>query len=262
MPILTYEEYSKIRHNIPYTLSLKSGENFLHYFGERHLFNPLDPQWDELKTFWNDFLDKTKGQKRIVFTEGGIRPVEASEEQAIVKHGGMGLATFLANQEKISTHSPEPDEKYERLELEKSFSKDIIQYYYFARVVLQWSKKNEPKPNFIEYINRYLASDKRESGWDTYDFSLDNMKKIHKELFNQDFNEHDAQFFYDVSNPVVIKSVVNEVSAASSIIRDEYMISEIQSFIRKGYSIFAECGCSHVVMQEPELRELFGAQLN
>jgi hypothetical protein len=132
MPILTYEQYSKIRHNTPYTLSLKSGNNFLYYFGERHLFKPVDPQWDELKSVWSEFLEKTKGQKRIVFIEGGIRPVEESEEQAILKHGGMRLATFLAHQENIETHSPEPDEKYERSELEKSFPRDIIQYYYFC----------------------------------------------------------------------------------------------------------------------------------
>lgn len=257
MPILTYEEYSKIRHDTPYTLSLRSGENFLYYFGERHLFKPIDPQWDKLKTFWNEFLNKTKGQKRIVFTEGGLRPVEESEEQAIIKHGGMGLTTFLAHQEKIGIHSPEPDEKYERSELEKDFPRDIIQYYYFARVVLQWGRKNDPKPDFVEYITRYLNNDKKESAWDAYDFSLDNMRRIHKELFNQEFDEHDTQFFYDVSNPVVTKSEVNKVSASSSIIRDEYIVSEIQKFIHDGYSIFAEYGCSHVVMQEPVLRELF-----
>jgi hypothetical protein len=257
MPILDYEQYSKIRHNTPYILSLKSGENFLYYFGERHLFKPVDPQWDELKSFWTEFLDKTRGQKRIVFTEGGIRPIEESEEQAIIKHGGMGLATFLAHQEKIDTHSPEPDEKYERSELEKNFSRDIIQYYYFARVVLQWGRKSDPKPDFVEYITRYLDNDKKESGWGDYDFSLDNMKLVHKELFNQEFDEHDTQFFYDVSNPVVIKSEVNKVSASSSIIRDEYIVKEIQTYLDKGYSIFAEYGCSHVVMQEPLLRELF-----
>ncbi len=257
MPILTYEQYSKIKHSIPYVLKLQSGNNYLYYFGEKHVFDPKHPQWDNLKYFWNKFLDKTKNQKRIVFTEGGIRPVENTEEQAIIKHSGMGLVTFLAHQKKIDVHSPEPDEKYERSELEKSYPRDIIQYYYFARVVLQWGRKNDPKPDFVEYITRYLDGDKKESGWNDYDFSLDNMKKIHRDLFNQEFDEHDTQFFYDVSNPVVIASEVNKVSADSSVIRDQYIVSEIQKYITNGYSIFAEYGCSHVVMQEPALRELF-----
>ena len=257
MSILTYKQYSTIKHKTPYTLLLNSGPNYLYYFGERHLFKPIDAQWDELKIFWNDFLEKTKGQKRIVFTEGGIRPVEETEEDAIVKHGGMGLVTYLANKENIERHSPEPDEKYERAELEKTFSRDMIQYYYFARLVLQWGKKNDPKPDFNEYMTVYLENDKKESGWDDYDFSLDNMKKIHSDLFSSNFDENDTNFFYDVSNPVVIKSEINKVSAASSVIRDEYIVGEIQKYINDGYSIFAEYGCSHVVMQEPALRELF-----
>ena len=38
-------------------------------------------------------------------------------------------------------------------------------------------------PDFVEYIKGYLDNDKKQSGWDDYDFSLDNMKKIHLELF-------------------------------------------------------------------------------
>jgi hypothetical protein len=122
---------------------------------------------------------------------------------------------------------------------------------------LQWGRKTDPKPDFVEYITRYLDGDKKESGWNDYDFSLVHMKKIHSELFQMPFDENDTQFFYDVSNPVVIKSEVNKVSAASSIVRDEYIVSEIQKYMNDGYSIFAEYGCSHVVMQEPALRELF-----
>lgn len=56
MSILTYEAYAHLKHPIPYTLTLQSGANVLYYFGERHLFAPIDPQWDELKAYWNEFL--------------------------------------------------------------------------------------------------------------------------------------------------------------------------------------------------------------
>ncbi len=229
----------------------------MYYFGERHLFKPVDPQWIELKEFWNDFIEKTRGQKRIVFIEGGIRPVEENERQAIIKHGGMGLVTYLAHQEKVEIHSPEPGEGYERLELEKNFSKNIIQYYYFARVVFQWGELMDPKPDFVKYITGYLDNDRKGSGWKEYDFSLDAMKKIHVELFQTPFDEKNIEFFYNVSNPVVIKYEINKVAAASSTIRDEYIVREIQKYINDGYSIFAEYGCTHVVMQEPALRESF-----
>lgn len=256
MPLMSYDEYHKIRHNIPYKLLLKSGSNSLYYFGERHSFDPKNEQWIEEKEFWQDFLKNTTNQKRIIFTEGGIRPVEESEEQSILKHGGMGLATYLASQENIDTYSPEPSEKYERNELEKNFSKEEIQYYYFARIVYQWGLKEEPKPDFEEYVKTYLDSDKKESGWYDFDFSLESMKKIHNKLFNTPFNEKDTDFFYNIINPVVLKTVVNKVSRMSSDIRDRYIVSEIKKYISEGYSIFAQYGCSHVVIQEPLLREL------
>lgn len=259
MSILTYEKYAETPHPIPYKLVLKKNGTSLHYFGEKHTYEPKHPQWDVLKNFWSRFLEETAGRKRVVLIEGGIRPVAGDEEQAIIEYGGMGLLTYLANKEGIEVFSPEPDEKYERAQAEKHFPRDVIQYYYFARVVLQWNRKSEPKPDFVGYITRYLESDREESGWDDYDFSLDHMKSIQMELFYRQFDEHDEKFFYDASNPVIIQSDVNKVSALSSIIRDQYIVDQIQKYMQDGYSIFAEYGCSHVVMQEPALREMFNA---
>jgi hypothetical protein len=258
MPILTYEAYAHLKHPTPYKLTLQSGANVLYYFGERHLFAPIDPQWDELKAYWNEFLTQTAGHKRIVFTEGGVRDVKASEEQAIIQDGGMGLVTFLAHQSHIEIHSPEPDEAYERTELEKQFSRDTIQYYYFARVVYQWGRKQEPKPDFVKYISRYLQHDAEKSGWDDYDFSLVHMTSLHSELFQTEFDERDTKFFSEISNPLLHISDINRVSEASGLVRDAYIVQEIQTYIDNGYSIFAQFGCSHVVMQEPLLREVLG----
>lgn len=258
MSLMTYEEYSKTQHKTPYTVVIQSGINFLYYFGERHSFNPNDEQWVEEKKFWKDFLDKTKDTKRIVFIEGGKRSYEENEKQSIITNGGMGLATYLAKQEGIETYSPEPNEKYERNELEKKFSKEEIEYYYFARVVHQWGLTQEPKPDFQEYINRYLLGDKKESGWTDFDFSLEAMKKIHSNLFQTRFDENDTDFFYGIVNPVVPKTIINRVSALSSDIRDRYIVGEIKRYISDGYSIFAQYGCSHVVMQEPLLNLTLG----
>lgn len=253
---MTYEEYEEVRHSVPYYLVLQAGPNCLYYFGEHHSFDPAHPQWEGEKKFWKDFLDKTKNTKRIVFIEGGTRPDEADEERSIIENGGMGLATYLAKQEGVETHSPEPSEAYERAELEKHFSREQIQYYYFARVVHQWGNKHDPKPDFEEYIKHYLEGDERNSGWSDFDFSLEAMKKIHDGIFQAGFDERDTKFFYDAINPVVIQTVLNRVSRMSSEIRDTYIVGEIKKYINDGYSIFAQFGCSHVVMQEPLLKEI------
>lgn len=251
---MTYEEYSKIRHKVPYTFSVKSGENFLYYFGERHSFDPSDKQWIEVEEYFEDFLNKTKNRKRIVFVEGGVCPIEDSKEISIIKHGGMGCITYLAKQQNIDTYSPEPSGKYERGELEKIFSRKEIQYYYFARMSYQWSCMGEIKPSFEKYINHSLLNDKRESGWVDFDFSLESMKKIHFDIFNGVFDEDKKDFLYNIINPVEPKTVINKVAEMSSTIRDNYIVNEIKKYISNGYSIFAQYGYSHVVMQEPLLR--------
>jgi len=255
MQTLNYEQYSQIEHATPYILKLKSKQAcYLYYFGEKHSFDPNNRQWIEVKQLWQQFLNSAHNRNKIVFTEGGVRKSEENEQTAILKHGGMGLVAFLAHQENIDVHSPEPDEVYERSELEKHFSKDEIQYYYFARVVHQWNRKKDPKPDFTEYIHRYLEQDKNTSGWPDYDFSLDHMIRLHNQFFNSDFDSSDKQFFYDVSNPIVITCEINKVSAMSGIIRDQYIVKQIKKYIDDEYSIFAQFGASHVVMQEPALR--------
>jgi hypothetical protein len=255
--LMNWGEYAKLEHSLPYKFILENRDVSVFYFGERHSFDPNDEQWKEEELFWRDFLEKTKTKKRIVFVEGGIRKIEKTAEMGILEQGGMGYVTYLASLEGIETFSPEPSEKHERDELEKRFSKEAIQYYYFARMVYQWGKKNDPKPNFTEYINSFLEADKKESGWTEFNFSLENMLKIHEGLFKSRFSENDTDFFYKISNPVDNFSEINAVSEASSEVRDLFIVSEIERYIKEGYSIFLQYGASHAVVQEAVLRELF-----
>ncbi len=253
---MTYDEYIKTKWEFPYVFSLSKNNELLYYFGETHSYDPNHAQWTKLKKLWDEFLVTTKDQKRIVFTEGGIRPVENTEEEAITKFGGMGLITFWAAQAGIEVFSPEPNEAYERSELEKEFSRDEIQYYYFARVVLQWNRYQVPKPEFTEYLGKYLARDKRESNWNDFDFSLEHMMIIHQDLFGTQFDQHDHMFFKKVSTPVHLHTVVNRVSRTSSEIRDEYIVSQIAKYMENGYSLFVQYGGSHAVVQHEYLKEI------
>ncbi len=256
MRLMTYEEYSKTEHPIPYLFKIEKDNKHLFYFGEAHSFDPTNLQWVKLKEFWQEFIKVTEGKKRIVFTEGGLRPVEENEEKAILEHGGMGLITFLASLENIEVFSPEPSDTFERNELLKSFSKDEVQYEYFARMVYQWGRMQEPKSDFIKYMTGFLEKEKKVSEWTDFDFSIDNMRIIHQKLFGKGFNENDTEFFYSIVDPVKETSVINKIARSSSNIRDIYIVGKIKEYWNEGYSVFIQYGCSHVVMQEPLLKEV------
>ena len=253
---MTYEQYREIKHPTPYTFSIQSGSNFLYYFGERHSYDPAHEEWIIEKTFWQSFLKDTEGHKRIVLVEGGKRKTEATEEQSIVNGGGMGFITYLASQQGIDTVCPEPDRAYERKELLKHFSREESQYYYFARVVGQWNRRQEPKPDFEEYMNEFLEEDKKDTGWNNFDFSIEMMKRIHTALFHTEFDKNDLEFFHTICNPSRTDTVINKVARASSDIRDKHIVQEIKKYLDEGYSVYVQFGGTHAVMQEPLLKEL------
>ena len=254
--LLTQEEYSKIKHKTPYVYKIQKEKRFLYYFGEKHSFDPNDAQWARAKEFWFDFVKKTENQKRIAFVEAGRPSVEKTEEKAILEAGGTGLIIFLASQLNIEVYCPEPNRTHEMQELERQFSREEIEYYYFARIVYQWGKIPDPKPNFEEYIIRFLERDKKMSGWDDFDFSFENLKLIHKQLFKIEFGLNDSNFFKDLVTPVELKTVINKVSRASGEIRNEYIVKEIQKYWDNKFSIFIEYGAGHAVIQEPLLKEV------
>jgi hypothetical protein len=254
---MTAEEYKKTYKQFPYRFSISGKQNDLFYFGEKHIFNPADSQWEDLRSFWKEFLSKTEGKKRIVFIEGGVRTLRLTEEVAIEEGSGGSLLTLLAHKESIEVISPEPAEDYERELLEKEFSRDEIQYYYFARIALQWNfLSTDTRPPFKQYVREYLERDAERSGWSDYDFSFEHMVQFQKDVFQEDLNETDVKFWGAVSEPYQLFSTINKVSRRSGEIRDEYISQQILKYWNDGYSIFANFGGSHAVVQEPYLKEV------
>ena len=254
--LITFEEYSKIKHDTPYFYALVSGEQKIYYFGERHSRDPQDTEWQQAKTFWLEFLKDTPNSKRIVFVEGNKSPIMNTLEEAIRKYGGPGFITFLASESNIDIHCPEPERTYEINELAYKFSKEEIAYYYFARSANGWNRMREPKPEFEKYISQSLKKNETESRWSDFDFSLENMKNVHKKLFGNEFDQNNSDFFKDIVSPVKSEAKINKIARSCSNIRNEYMVKEIQKYWGMSYSIYIHYGVGHAVMQEPALRNL------
>lgn len=134
------------------------------------------------------------------------------------------------------------------------FTKDQIQYYYFARVVHQWNRRN-PKPDFEEYVSRFLENDKHKTDWIDYDFSIENMKKVHEKLFNTAFDENDTRFFYNAVNPVELTYVTNSYSREMGINRDTFIVKTLIDEWNKGNSLFVVFGSGHALTERKALEK-------
>jgi len=255
----SWEDIQKQLTGNPITFKINKNSQHLFYFGSNHTFDPNHPQFKQIKEFFDEFIKLTNKDNRVAAVEGGIRPVESSPEESIEAQGEAGYICYLASKENVRIISPEPERSHEMEGLLDKFTKDEIQYYYFARVVHQWNRRN-PKPNFEEYLSRFIENDRHETGWMDYDFSIENMKSIHKKIFNTEFDENDMKFFYNAVNPVELNYVTNKYSREIGVNRYAFIVKTLLDEWNKGNSIFVVFGSGHALTERNALEKFLLAQ--
>lgn len=252
--LMTYEEYSRNGHPLPYVYEIEDGAQKLTYFGAEHSFDPEDEQVARVKGAWEEFLRKVDRQNAVVFVEGGARDSnEESEAIAIHEDGETGLSTYLANQEHVPVFSPEPNTKEVVDQLKLHFKADEILYYFFARGVAQWHRL-APQPEFDTYLQGLFSDEAVALGYDPD--ILGELSQTHERLFGKKLDIQDVDHFDQAEDPITITSVSNEVARATSILRDKHIMGEVENKWKEGKSIFIVYGASHAVMQEPALRSM------
>lgn len=257
--IMSYAAYAVVRHNMPYMFKIENDKKTLYYFGANHSCDPNDPQYPALEIFWQDFLEATQGQQRIVLVEGNIRGLAATKEDAIMTAGGEGgYITFLAHQHNIPVVCPEPRKSKLIQGLLKEFSIEEVAYMEFAQAAVQASRYREIRGPMFDaetFITGSLVDFTRFFTGCFYEhtFTLEGMKQIHRTLFSQDLNLLDRTFFSKITDPVAGHCVINAVCRMRSILRDEVIVKYIQRKLTANMCLFVVYGATHAVMQENAL---------
>lgn len=235
------EEYKERAWTPNYSFEIKGTNRFLYYFGANHSRNSDDPQYDRLRKYWADFLEKTKGINAVVFIEGGIRNVRDNEKNSIQLDSEAGFITLLSDKAGIARYCPEPlPEDIKRYVL-STFSEDELNYYYFARTVSQWNRIPEPRPPFEHYVQG---------------FSIEELKRLHSKITSTEFNENDRELFDLLSNPTKLNNPLYKLIRAFGVYRNAYIVQEIEKTWKEGKSMFIVYGGSHAILQERALRTL------
>lgn len=255
--LMTYDEYNTLKPNFPYYFELEQDGQRISYFGANHTYNPDHAQVPQIKKEWNIFLSQSKAEQSVVLIEGGTRTIGASEAETLKRSGEPGLATYLAKQAGIAIESPEPPRAYEVAELLKHFPKESILYYYFARAAHQWTRTDMER-DFLTYVQRGV-SDQAETLGFTEDL-LSTLSETHQKMFGTTLDLDDLEHFERASDPTTTASLSNQVARATSILRDRYILKEIEKKWQEGKSLFIIYGATHAVMQEPALRHLVSAK--
>lgn len=247
--IMSYDEYAATRHARLISYVLKNNASTIFYFGANHSCTPCNEQYPLLRQFWSEFLETTHGENCTVLVEGSLRREYDNEDDAIMYAGGEGgLLTYFARQHNIPILCPEPTPEQLQAQLLEQFSPKELAYREFGHIGQQYHryKKNNPDLDFEKFYDKYNEP-----------ISFDEIKTIHTTLFSTPLDVQDEQWFYDISNPVVIKSRMNELNRAASRMRDEAIVDQIAQLQQQGKHIFIAYGRTHAIMQKPALENLY-----
>lgn len=255
--LLSDEEYQnefKKGHQTPYTYEIVRDGQSIFYFGAEHSRDTKISQWKKLEEYWNRFLKSVSGNK-IVLLEGPARPLvlNLSQEEIIKQFGEVGLAMFYAKQNEIEIAWPDLSMQEEAKQLGKLFDSRLVAYFIFARSAGAWLRLNAGE-SFEEVINRAIQNTSRriESVPNTNNF----FSSIHKQVFLHEFTPDEKETIMRAAVPVYRDSVINEIARASSRLRNEHLVSEIERYWKGGISVFIVFGSSHAVIQEKALKSL------
>lgn len=241
------EFFSKKRFRLHF-FSVSSNNQILYYCGVRHFTDPKDIQFELLKKTWISFLQVSKKKNSVVLIEGELRPKFDTAEKALLFAGDPGLVTFLAMQEEIPIVCPEPNPVEELNKLKNKYSLDQIMYYYFARHLQNVDRyKLRIKINkFIEYILDKMKDSFKD---EQFDFTLENIKRIYKEIYGQEFTVN----FIPVEHGKDT-NIINRIASDSVSIRDVYIMNRIKLLWDQGKNIFAVFGSLHAIREETAIK--------
>lgn len=259
--LLSSEEHlalpREVRCMVPYLYSLERDNQFLYYFGAKHVMNPKHPQFEFLNEKWIGFLDRVGGKKSVVIYEGNVNEKNlTSIEQAIEQHGESGAIVYWASKAQGPYFRPEPTIIEETKELLREFSKEDVFYFYMMRGVATWQRKVGTQ-DFNEFIVRNIQRYQKELGWKDFEFSFESaIAKVHKKIFGKEFSLEDKDFLLRIQSPSFDESRINMISKKSCRIRDISISQHIGKYWNGGYNIFIVYGANHARIQERAIRDM------
>lgn len=249
------KEQTKFYKQPPYIIGLMRGNQVFYYLGAFHTQQPDHPQFGIFRLYWDEFVKNSPAATCITLVEGGKRIAGDTLEATTSREGEAGWVTWHSQRANITCDSPEPDEKQNTKKLIEEFGRDAVLHYYFVRQLDQWHR-HDPLPDYQQYFS-FIERWPTRYGVDG-SLSIADLEQIHEKITGQTYDQSQANYFYELSNPHEKLAVTNEVSRRCTQLRDEYIVGQIKKYWDEGKSIFAVYGFSHVIDQEDELKRLLG----
>lgn len=250
--LMSWPEYGRTNHPVPYILEVEARTGALMYFGAEHMKGQPDhAQVEQIEARWREF------RPSIAFNEGWDPPSLQDPMEAVRFYGEPGLVRYLAKRDGIVVNNMEPPEVDRYRYLRRRFSVEQIRLYLITQNVYQNLRSLPPgevEKQIIGQIRGRLETEPLLAGPPrTIPEIDDSFRRLLPHV-----NDWRRMTVEEVQ-PYPPKSFLGEISAYLAVYRDRFMVQLLIRKVRNGERVFAVVGASHVVMQEPVLREAFPA---
>jgi|GEM_PF-720962 len=230
----------------PYLLELENASGGkLFYYGSYHTKNPDDKQIAEIQKRWKEFQPTVAlCESRLGFYVGGLR-------------GGVGMfsepgAVFaLARRDCIPVYTLEPTWEHELQSVLEDFEKqDVATFYFLRRFTSERNSSDEDSINAMseKLLKKRMSRPLLKGAFsDLKEFDAYWKKNYEKE--SGDWRTIPNEALWPNKDPGLLHAMAFKTNS----VRNKHMANVIIELVNRGERVFAVCGGSHVVTQEPVL---------
>ncbi len=249
--LLSYKQYAKIQHDVPYVLEFKVGQGALLLFGCQHAFNPADPQIADIEKEWDRF------KPDVAYNEGGNPPSAGTRKAAVERYAEPGLVRFLAAQHGVPVATFEPHEMDEIKELRKKYSDEQIKVFYILRGYLTFRQSKHEQTDDAFMTQQLSLPQWKEKKLDHIVSTIAELQTACQQLFKglKDWKQVSDDWF----DPTKDGQYTNDLQNDSGMFRDRHIFQVLTQRAKRGDRVFAVIGASHVPAMEPALQAALGA---
>lgn len=243
---LTYREYLEKKASSPYKVYINNSFSELVYIGINHTSDTEDDQIKFIIENWENL------KPDVALNEGGLWKFGQDIETTISQYGEAGLVSFLANRDQIPVLSLEPPDSVVINYLRNWFTNEQIKVFSILQYIPQYFTLSQGE-SFEVYVARAIHVLSQKPGLEGFPRNVAELSQSIKALLPRmgDWRKVDNRWI----SPLKDFGFTNDIARRTNEIKNQEMVNKILNIFKSGGKIFAVGGLSHVVMQEPALKE-------
>lgn len=238
--------------------------------GPRHTYDPNSSMAQLTFIYVQDYISRVPKDRRLIIVEGfvGDPTCESTLEKSVKLGGEPAGVTFLAKERGVLVISPEPHYKFEAAEfIKQGFKPEQVAVYYGLRLIPGSQENNISREEAaVIALDRAGVTPRHDLKVKTDNIvgALWTLNEIAKnELGHELVSKYNklnlsADQVHQLLTPNKSNkaSTVNHLAAASSRLRDIYLLKQIYQCLNEGKSPLVVYGASHTVKLKPAIEYL------